>query len=143
MLSELLSNKIFLAVIIAALLSQGSKIVMNSLKDRRRISLTDFIVTGGMPSTHCALVSSLLLILLLQQGLSPATIVALVLFVIVVTDSMGVRRTAGEEAKLLNKIIKIEHLKIAQIRYSLGHRPIEALAGTIIGFAVAIAVALL
>jgi acid phosphatase family membrane protein YuiD len=56
----------------------------------------------------------------------------------VITDSLGVRRTAGEEAKAVNKIIRIEHLKIKQMHYALGHKPIEVLAGISIGFTVAI-----
>lgn len=140
MIETLLQNKIFLAVIISAVLSQGIKIIMNMIKDKKGISITDFIVTGGMPSTHSALVTSLFVSLILDQGLSPLTIAAIVLFLIVVTDSMGVRRTAGEEGKVLNKIIKLEKLNIPAMHYSLGHKPIEVLAGMVIGFFVSVVV---
>lgn len=138
MIDWVVNNKIFIAVIAAAIISQGIKIILNIIKDKKGVSLKDLIVTGGMPSTHCALVSSLFAILLLETGLSNLTIIAIVLFAIVITDSMGVRRTAGEEAKTVNKIIKMEKLKIHQLHYSLGHKPIEALTGIAIGFFVAI-----
>ncbi|MBD3163981.1 divergent PAP2 family protein [Candidatus Woesearchaeota archaeon] len=130
----LMKNKIFLAVILAAIISQLIKIVLNSVKYKKSISLADLIVTGGMPSTHSALVSSLFAIMLLETGLSPLTVVSIVLFIVVITDSMGVRRTAGEEAEALNKIIKTEKLKMQLLSYSAGHKPIQVLAGIAIGF---------
>jgi len=131
-------DKVFITVIVAGILSQGSKIVLNHIKDRKGFSIPDLVVTGGMPSTHSALVCSLFVSLLFDQGLTGLSAIAMVLFVIVVTDSMGVRRTAGEEAKAVNKIIKLGKLKIHTIDYALGHRPIEVLAGVIIGVVVSL-----
>lgn len=139
----LINNKIFLAVIIAAIISQGLKIILNMSKDKKGLTLIDFVVTGGMPSTHSALVSSLFAILLFETGLSAATVISIVLFIIVITDSIGVRRTAGEEAEALNKIIKIEKLKIHQLHYAHGHKPIQVLAGIAIGFFVAVVIFLI
>jgi hypothetical protein len=140
MIEFIKENIIFSAVMISAILSQGIKIILNMIKDKKGISIPDLVVTGGMPSTHAALVSSLFAISLLDTGLSAITVISIVLFIIVTTDSMGVRRTAGEEAVALNKIIKIEKLKIHQLHYSLGHKPIQVLAGIAIGFAVSLAV---
>ncbi len=140
MIESLINNVVFIAVMSAAVISQMLKIILNMIKDRKGFALTDLVVTGGMPSTHSALASSLFAILLLETGLGVGTVIAIVLFIVVVTDSMGVRRTAGEEAKALNKIIKLEKLKINQLHYSSGHKPIEVLAGIGIGFAVAVAV---
>jgi uncharacterized protein len=140
MFESITHNKIFLAVFIAAILSQSIKIIYNAIRDKKGVSFRDLIVTGGMPSTHSALVSSLFASLILDQGLSPLTISAIVLFLVVVTDSMGVRRTAGEEGKTLNKIIKIEKLNIPEMHYSLGHKPMEVLAGIIIGFFIALSI---
>jgi hypothetical protein len=134
------TNKIFIAVMIAGFIAQGLKVVLHMIKDKRGPSLKDLVVTGGMPSAHSAFVSSLFAILLLETGLSAATVIAIVLFVIVITDSMGVRRTAGEEAKMVNKIIKLEKLKIKQMHYSAGHKPIEVLAGIAIGFFVSVSI---
>jgi len=134
------NNNVFVAVILAVVIAQGSKILIHLVKEKRGIVLTDFIVTGSMPSTHSAAVSSLFGILLFTQGLGGLTILALVLFIIVVTDSMGVRRTAGEEAKMINKIIKLEKLKVNPMHYALGHKPIEVFVGICIGFFVSIAV---
>jgi uncharacterized protein len=133
-------NIAFLSVLIVAIISQGLKIILNVTKGDKKFRISDLIVTGGMPSTHCALVSCLFAILLFQEGIGSLTTIAFVLFVIVVTDSMGVRRTAGEEALIVNKIIKIEHLKINNTHYALGHKPVEVFFGVCIGFFVAISV---
>ena len=127
-----------IAVLCAGIISQGLKVILNIRKDKKGVALTDLIVTGGMPSTHSALVSSLFAIMLFETGFSALSLIAFILFVIVITDSMGVRRTAGEEAKMLNKIIRLEKLKIHKLHYALGHRPIEVLAGIALGFFVAV-----
>ena len=133
-------EKVFYTVIIAGIISQTIKIVLNMRKHKKRIELSDFVVTGGMPSTHCALVSSLFSILIISTGLGALTAIATVLFIIVVTDSLGVRRTAGEEGKVLNRIIKLEKLKMHLVRYVKGHEPIQVLAGIAIGVFTAIGI---
>ena len=140
MIESLINNVVFIAVMSSAVISQILKIILNIIKDRKGFALTDLVVTGGMPSTHSALVSSLFAILLLETGLGAGTIIAIVLFIIVITDSMGVRRTAGEDAKAVNKIIKLEKLRMHLLHYSSGHKPIQVLAGIGIGFFVAVVV---
>jgi len=61
---------------------------------------------GGMPSSHSALVCSLTVAVLKKQGLqSMEFAICLVLAAIVMYDAMGVRRAAGQQAKVLNRII--------------------------------------
>ena len=128
-------NDIFLAVILSLVIAQGSKLAMLRIR-HMPISPSALLMTGGMPSAHAALVSSLLSILVLEQGLSSLTAIALVVFIIVIADAVGVRRSVGEEGKALNKIIKQEHLKMSEIKYSIGHKPSEAMAGILIGITV-------
>ncbi|MBS3135755.1 divergent PAP2 family protein [Candidatus Woesearchaeota archaeon] len=134
------SEKVFLAVMLAGIVSQIIKVSLSTFKDRKIPHIHDLLVTGGMPSTHSAFVSSMLLIILLEEAVTSVSVIALVLFIIVITDSIGVRRTAGEDAKALNKIIRLEKLKIHKVHYALGHRPIEVLSGVMLGFTVALAV---
>ncbi|MEG1448315.1 MAG: divergent PAP2 family protein, partial [Oscillospiraceae bacterium] len=62
---------------------------------------------GGMPSSHTALVVSLTTAVLRVHGFSSTYFtIALVLSAVVMYDAMGVRREAGEHAKLLNSIAK-------------------------------------
>jgi len=135
---DLFANNIFLSILIAGAVSQILKIIIIAAKHKQKFSFNDLIVTGGMPSTHSALVSSLAAIIFLEQGLSALFFVVLTFSLIVLRDSMGVRRSVGEEGKAIEKIVKYERIKIDRFRYALGHTPVEVAAGLFIGFISAI-----
>jgi acid phosphatase family membrane protein YuiD len=98
------------------------------------------VVTGGMPSTHCATVTALFVSILQTEGWrSPTFVVAAVLAVIVIRDALGVRRTAGDEGRTINKIIRLAHVRTPPVHYSLGHTPSEVALGIAIGALVALA----
>ena len=130
---SLLTNKIFLSIVIAGVLAQLIKIAIFIFKHKQKFQIKDLIVTGGMPSSHSALVTALAIAVYLDQGLTAAFFLAAVFALVVVRDAFGVRRTAGEEGKILNKIIKASKLKIKTFHYSLGHTPAEVTVGIIIG----------
>ena len=130
---DLFANSIFLSILIAGAVSQILKIIIITIKHRQKFSFNDLIVTGGMPSTHSALVSSLAAIIFLEQGLSALFFVVLTFSLIVLRDSMGIRRSVGEEGKAIEKIAKYESIQIDRFRYALGHTPIEVAAGLVIG----------
>ncbi len=136
--SDLFANRIFFSIMIAGFISQTLKIMIMTLKHKQKFSFNDLIVTGGMPSTHSALVSSLAVIIFLEQGLSALFFVVLTFSLIVLRDSMGVRRSVGEEGKAIEKIVKYEKIKIDRFRYALGHTPVEVAAGLVIGFVSAV-----
>jgi hypothetical protein len=60
---------------------------------------------------------------------------------IVIYDATGIRRQAGKHARIINQMITDltsgHPLKQEQLREILGHTPMEALAGTILGIATA------
>ena len=97
---------------------------------------------GGMPSSHSALVASAAHAAGLFVGFaSPIFALALTLAVIVIYDATGIRRQAGVHAEYINRIIR-DRLKGVdsrdqKLREVLGHTPLEALAGTVLGIAVA------
>ena len=115
--------------------------------------------TGGMPSSHSAAVSALITALALQYGVaSPFVAIASTFGVIVMFDSMGVRRQSGEQGILLNqlvvdfhmlrkKVVKLSHesavlvneQKERHLKEYLGHKPIEVSFGILTGVLVAFA----
>ena len=135
---DLFANSIFLSILVAGAVSQILKIAIITAKHKQKFSFNHLIVTGGMPSTHSALVSSLAAIIFLEQGLSAMFFVVLTFSLIVLRDSMGVRRSVGEEGKAIEKIAKYGRIKIDRFRYALGHTPVEVAAGLFIGFISAI-----
>jgi len=96
------------------------------------------IVTGRMPSAHSALVGSITTIIWLNHGFSPLFFVVFTFSLIVLRDAIGVRRSVGEEGKIIEKLIKYEKIKISKFHYSLGHTPVQVLVGLIIGFGSAV-----
>ncbi len=113
---------------------------------RGDVDLRYLYASGGMPSVHSAVVTSLATWALIAGGPNnPLFGFAAVLAAIVMYDSFGVRRSAGEQAKTINKLIadlsKSGGLKnvddYSQMREILGHKPLEVVIGSILGFVIA------
>ena len=96
---------------------------------------------GGMPSSHSAFVAAAAHGVGLFYGFdTPVFAVGVVLAVIVIYDATGVRRQAGKHAERINAIIEDLasgrphwHKTQEQLREVLGHTPMEAMAGTLLG----------
>jgi len=132
-------NPLFLTILFAGVGAQLIKIVIFLVK-YRKIHPLDLVATGGMPSSHSALMAGLTMIIYLREGLTTAFFIALSLALIVIVDAMGVRRTAGEEGLLLHQLIKKAKLRIKEPHYSLGHTPPQIIVGIVLGIVVAILV---
>lgn len=97
--------------------------------------------TGGMPSSHSALVSAMGTGLGLVYGFdSPYFAIVVVLSMIVTYDAQGVRRHAGEHARAINEIIAelLSGKEIGEKEFQevLGHSRLEVAGGVIFGIAV-------
>lgn len=110
--------------------------------------------TGGMPSSHSAAVTALSTGIGIQEGFSSGIFaVACVFSIIIMFDATGVRRQAGEQAIVLNMLLKDfqnfveeamvwakkeEYEKRNELKELLGHQPIEVFFGGITGVIIAI-----
>lgn len=131
-------NKIILAVLLAGFGAQLVKMLVYFFR-HKSLSWHDLVVTGGMPSSHSAFVISMATIIFLEEGVSTAFVISLVLAMIVIRDAFGVRRTVGEEGMVINQIMK--KLKIVKkTHFSMGHTPLQVLVGSLIGFVVSVLV---
>ena len=93
---------------------------------------------GGMPSSHSAVVTSAATMIGKSEGFdSPIFALAVIFACVVMYDAAGIRRAAGKQAKLLNKLIETPGLTNIQVQEKLvevlGHTPIQVLIGAIIG----------
>jgi acid phosphatase family membrane protein YuiD len=118
-------------------LIQGYKGIAGFLRERRW-NIKRFVETGGMPSSHSAAVSALSVAVGLTQGFR-TTLFAVTLFfsLIVMYDAAGLRRAAGRQAAILNRLIA-EHYSPKELRERrlmelLGHTPFEVLVGALLG----------
>lgn len=126
-------NKIALAVLVGGFGAQLLKLLIFFFR-HKSLSWHDLVVTGGMPSSHSAFVVSLASIIYLEEGLSTAFVISLVLALIVLRDAFGVRRTVGMEGKQIEKLLKLHKLK-SKFHYSMGHTPLQVVVGAAIGLA--------
>lgn len=144
----LLRNPIFLAAITSWILSQFLKTVIalftvNTTSFRELIELL-FWKTGGMPSSHSALVASVSTTIGFKNGISSDLFVFSCCFaLVVIRDAVGVRRSSGQQAKALNELgqkvasrMKYQFKPVKEIQ---GHRPMEVLAGILLGFFIGVA----
>ena len=93
---------------------------------------------GGMPSSHSAVVAGLATLIGKYQGVdTPIFALSLILAFVVMYDACGVRRAAGKQAKLLNKLIETPGLTGVEVSERLvevlGHTPVQVLVGAAIG----------
>lgn len=129
----MIDNKVLWAVIFAGAIAQLLKIGIFIIKHHQTFHLADLFVTGGMPSAHSASVISLLVAVYWTEGVSTLFVICLVLAVLTIRDALGVRRTVGEEGRIIHEIIRRQKLKIPEFHYALGHKPEEVLVGCILG----------
>lgn len=140
---DLFKNSVFLTAMIGWFVAQFIKVIFVSVS-HKKIDFRRFIGSGGMPSSHSSTVMALSTAIGLTEGfLSNIYAVSLVLALIVMYDAAGVRRAAGQQAKILNKIVE-EWGKVSfsdtekKLKELLGHTPVEVLAGAVLGVVIAV-----
>jgi acid phosphatase family membrane protein YuiD len=102
-----------------------------------------FFTTGGMPSSHSCLVTSTAMAVGLHYGFdTPLFAVAFTLAMVVVYDATGVRRQAGKQAQKINilveELLKGHPISEKHLLEAIGHTPLEALGGVLLGLVVAV-----
>lgn len=137
---QLLNNKSLMTCVTAWFIAQLLKIIITFYKTRK-IDMTRFVGSGGMPSSHTSFVTALATSIGKIYGWSsPLFAISVCFAIIVMCDAAGVRRAAGYQAKVLNMIIDdLAHHKPLgneRLKELLGHTPKEVLAGAILGIAI-------
>ncbi len=142
-LEEFLSNKVFFVVLSAWIISCIIKGFVVWWRDKK-LDLTRFLGTGGMPSSHSTLVTSLATCVGLTEGFDSSAFVICCAFALVVMyDASGVRRAAGQQAKMINMIVdawseKDPLEKQNRLKELLGHTPLEVCAGAVLGIVLSV-----
>lgn len=138
----ILFNKILISSLLAWVIAQFLKVII-TLVLTKKIDFAKFIEPGGMPSAHSATVSALATAVGEVNGYDSVVFgISFIYALVVMYDASGVRRAAGKQAKVLNKII--EELKIKDLHMEerlkelLGHTPIEVFVGAVLGIWIAL-----
>lgn len=135
-------NHVLKVSLLAWLIAQVLKVVFNIIS-YGKLDLTRLMGSGGMPSSHTALVLAMATGVGKYRGWESIDFaVAAVLAAVVMYDAAGVRRAAGRQAEVLNQIIsdiysgtQITHESLKEL---IGHTPFEVLVGAILGIVIAL-----
>lgn len=136
-------DNVVVTCLVAWFVAQFLKVVITLVKDKK-IDFRRFVGSGGFPSSHAAFVTSLATAVGLKNGFDGSEFaIAVVLALVVMYDAAGVRRAAGQQARILNKIVaEWDKTNLAKtdkrLKELLGHTPKEVFAGAILGSAIAL-----
>jgi uncharacterized protein len=129
--------KFLLAPLVAWAIAQAAKVILTSMR-QRRLNLRVLAETGGMPSSHAAIVMGMTTAVGKYAGVSSAAFaIALIFSFVVMYDAAGLRRAAGRQAAILNRLVEdLVHMRGMQeqrLRELLGHTPVEVVIGALLG----------
>jgi acid phosphatase family membrane protein YuiD len=151
-LKALFENMIFLSSVCSLCTAQLLKSIIYIVNRRKKKSreLVEILIwrTGGMPSSHAALVSSVCTSIAFVRGIASDLFIFSFWFALVVLrDAMGVRRSAGLLAKALNNLGQQTSEKIGldfhAVKEIQGHTPLEVVVGASLGIFIAAGINLL
>lgn len=136
-------NETLLISFVAWFIAQALKVIGGLIREKR-LDMSFFVRSGGMPSSHTALVTSLATAVGILQGFNSVEFaIAAVFSSIVMYDAAGVRRAVGQQSIILNRILQelrerrskdVEH----DVRELIGHTPFQVFSGALLGISVAV-----
>lgn len=149
----LFENFPLVVALFAILFAQGVKVPIHFIATKEFKPGLAFS-TGGMPSSHSAAVTAVTTGIGIEHGLSSGLFAVSCIFsIIIMFDATGIRRQAGEQAILLNMLVKdfqyfIDEVKVwskkaefekkQELKELLGHKPIEVFFGGLTGIFLAL-----
>ena len=138
--TQLIHNKYIWVPFFTWLAIQSFKVLWD-LITTKKLNFKRIIGAGGMPSSHSAIVMAITVLVGRDAGFGGWEFaLSLVFSCVVMYDAAGVRRAAGKQATLLNKIIETPGLTGVEVQEKLvevlGHTPLQVLVGGLIGIIV-------
>ena len=137
---KIVTNKFLYIPFLVWLCIQIFKVIYD-LITTKKFNFKRIMGAGGMPSSHSAVVTTLATLVGKYEGYDTTIFAMAVVFALIVMyDAAGVRRAAGKQAHLLNKIVETPGLSGVEVQERLvevlGHTPLQVFVGAIIGIIV-------
>ena len=134
---EFIQNKYIYVPLLLWFFIQLFKLLYDLVKTKK-FNFKRILGAGGMPSSHSAVVTSLATLIGKYEGVdTPLFALSFMVAFVVMYDACGVRRAAGKQAALLNKLVETPGLTGVQVSEKLvevlGHTPVQVLVGALIG----------
>ena len=143
-LLDIFSNQVLWCAVTGWFVAQALKIPTYWLVEKK-LDLMRFFGSGGMPSSHTAFVVSLAIMVGATEGFDSAIFaMCVVLAAVVMYDATGVRKETGNQAEIINEILRkvfVDGQPIADVdlKELIGHTKLEVLGGAIVGICCAAA----
>lgn len=137
------AESVLVTSVIAWFTAQVIKVI-TSLIQNKKFDFRRLVGSGGMPSSHASFVTSLAASVGIIEGFSSTDFAVCTVFALVVMyDAAGVRRAAGQQARILNKLLEdFEKSDFSQsdkhLKELLGHTPKEVFVGALLGITIAL-----
>ena len=147
---DFFSNYVLMSAVVAWFSAQVIKVIVDLFQKEETSLVKIFFSTGGMPSSHSAVVCALFTSSVILYGWgSSFTAITLVMALIVMVDASGVRYETGKQAQILNKMIKelFDHENTptefnTKLKELVGHTPVQVFVGAFFGVICAIILAI-
>lgn len=140
---DIFRNEVLLCALLAWLVAQTLKVLLYGALERKW-DFRRFWGSGGMPSSHSSLVVALAMMVGLLEGFGTAAFaICAVLAMVVMHDAAGVRRATGNQATVINQILRDvlingKPISDEELKELIGHTPLEVLGGAILGVLVSL-----
>ena len=142
---QLTRNQTLMSAVTGWVVAQLLKTLLD-ISLNRSFNPERLVGSGGMPSSHSATVCGLATAAGLRYGTGSFEFaICFILAAVVMYDAIGVRQETGKQAKVLNRLLFEDLLKLdsvvlqEKLKEYVGHTPIQVLAGAILGIVIAVA----
>ncbi len=140
--SDIIHNKILIITLLVWVIAQFMKVILGYIQEKR-FNFRWLVGTGGMPSSHAAGAAAMAASCGMQTGFDSVSFALATVFALVIMfDAQGVRRSTGQQAEVLNRILddiywkgKIETNRLKEL---IGHTPFQVFVGAILGCVLAV-----
>lgn len=135
---DFLGNRVVIAAFAAWAIAQGLKVILTLLLSKQ-FDASRLFGSGGMPSSHSAMVCAMVTSIGFSEGFSSSVFALGACFAAVVMyDATGVRRSTGKNAAVLNHLLDglagngfvFDEERLKEL---VGHTPVQVIAGALLG----------
>ena len=136
---EIVNNRAIVAAVLAWAIAQGLKVLL-TLAISRKFDTSRMWGSGGMPSSHSAMVCALTTTVGIREGCASSMFALACCFAgIVMYDAAGVRRSTGRNAAVINHLVEAlsgkegDTFDEERLKELVGHTPVQVMAGALLG----------
>ncbi len=135
--NQIINNKCIWLPIMLWFVIQTFKVITELVRNKK-FNVRRILGAGGMPSSHSAIVCSVAVCVGKEYGFNTGMFaLAVIMAFIVMYDAAGIRRAAGKQARILNKILETPGLTTVEVQEklieALGHTPVQVFVGALVG----------